>query len=55
MSFANVISSISKYIPCVEAPKEKPALAQRLKYSFFAIVIFVIFLLLEWHQVLHLN
>ncbi len=42
MSFASFISSISKFIPSVEAPKEKPALAQRLKYSFFAIIIFFI-------------
>lgn len=42
MSFASFISSISKFIPSVEAPKEKPALAHRLKYSFFALVIFFI-------------
>lgn len=42
MSFASVISSISRFIPSVEAPKSKPALATRLKYSFFALVIFFI-------------
>jgi len=42
MSFANFISAISRYIPGVQAPKEKPPLTGRLKYSFLALVIFFI-------------
>lgn len=42
MSFANLIAGISKFIPSIQAPKEKPVLAQRLKYSFLVLVIFFI-------------
>jgi len=42
MSFASFISSISRYLPSVEAPTHKPGLATRLKYSFLALVIFFI-------------
>lgn len=42
MSFASFVSAISRYLPSVEAPKEKPHLAGRLKYSFLVLVIFFI-------------
>ncbi|PIU22345.1 MAG: preprotein translocase subunit SecY [Candidatus Diapherotrites archaeon CG08_land_8_20_14_0_20_30_16] len=42
MSFASFISAISKFLPSVEAPKAKPGLSGRLKYSFFVLVIFFI-------------
>ncbi len=42
MSFANIISIVSKYIPAVETPSSKPNLSKRLTYSFLVLILFFI-------------
>jgi len=40
MSFIDAIRPIFRYIPEVEAPAERPAISERLKWTFFVLIVF---------------